>query len=258
MRKLLALSALLVLLDQGTKLAVKGFNLFGFRHEGMYLGESFSVIGDFLRFTFVENPGMAFGLNFGLPLLLGLFSIGAAIFLVYLLYKSRHGKITGFHIALAMILGGAVGNLIDRVFYGVFYGYAPLFEGKVVDFVDVNIPDISLFGHTWDRFYIFNVADAAVTVGIVLLLIFYPRHQKKTEQGNNREGVAAGTDPVIYTTGIGEGTQTPAEGGSGAAGKSYQADPSHSSHTQPPEFSSDSSAVSGHDGGDGGLDGGDI
>ncbi len=252
MRKLLALSALLVLLDQGTKLAVKGFNLFGFRHEGMYLGESFSVIGDFLRFTFVENPGMAFGLNFGLPLLLGLFSIGAAIFLVYLLYKARHGKITGFHVALATILGGAVGNLIDRVFYGVFYGYAPLFEGKVVDFVDVDIPDISLFGYTWDRFYIFNVADAAVSVGIVLLLIFYPRQQKQVEAQKKREE----GEPVVYTA-TGSGAS---EGGEITTPRaaSYSTDPAHSSRTQPPEFSSGSSSVSGPDGGDGGSDGKDL
>ena len=182
MRKLLALSFVLVLVDQATKLAVKGFNLFGVHHQGMYLSESFSVIGDFLRITFVENPGMAFGLNLGLPYLLGLFSIGAAVFIVYLLRKSTVGKIGGFHVSLAMILGGAVGNLIDRVFYGLFYGYGGLFEGKVVDFIDVDIPDISLFGKMLDRFYVFNIADSAVSVGIVLLLIFYPKQQREEER----------------------------------------------------------------------------
>lgn len=192
MRKLLALSALLVLIDQATKLAVKGFDLFGIRHEGMRLGESFQVLGEFVRCTFVENPGMAFGLDFGAPILLGLFSIGAAFFLVHLLRKSRNGKIGGFHIALAMILGGAVGNLIDRVFYGVFYGYAPLFRGKVVDFIDVDIPDISLFGRAWDRFYVFNIADAAVSCGIVLLLLFYPKQQKAQEEAEAKKRLESG------------------------------------------------------------------
>ena len=181
MRKLLTLSVILVIVDQATKLAIKGFNLFGIHHKGMELDESISVIGDFLLFTFVENPGMAFGLDLGMPFLLGLFSIGAAIFLVYLLRQSYDNKIEGFHVALAMILGGAVGNLIDRVFYGVFYSYGPLFYGKVVDFINVDIPDIAIFGKTLDRFYVFNIADSAVSVGIVLLLFFYPKYQRREE-----------------------------------------------------------------------------
>ncbi len=184
MRKLLTLSALIVVIDQITKLAVKGFDLFGFRHEGMYLYESHQILGDFLRFTFVENPGMAFGLNFGMPVVLGLFSIGASAFLVYLLKRTAKDGFTGLRLALALILGGAVGNLIDRVFYGVFYGYSGLFYGKVVDFVDINIPDINLFGLDLNRFYIFNIADAAVSIGVVLLLIYYPskKHSDEVKQ----------------------------------------------------------------------------
>ncbi|MCB0712518.1 MAG: signal peptidase II [Ignavibacteriae bacterium] len=168
-------------------MAVKGFTLFGIHHEGMERGQSIPVIGDFIRFTFVENPGMAFGLDFGAPLLLGLFSIGAAIFLVYLLRKAHDTKIGGFHYALSMILAGAVGNLIDRVFYGVFYDYASLFHGKVVDFIDVDIPD-NLFGLSLDRFYVFNIADSAVSVGIILLLIFYPKYERMMKE---RKGVGA-------------------------------------------------------------------
>lgn len=184
MRKLLTLSALIVAIDQISKLAVKGFDLFGFRHEGMYLYESHQILGDFLRFTFVENPGMAFGLNFGMPIVLGLFSIGASAFLVYLLKRTAKDGFTGLRLALALILGGAVGNLIDRVFYGVFYGYSGLFYGRVVDFVDINIPDINLFGLDLNRFYIFNIADAAVSIGVVLLLIYYPskKHADEVKQ----------------------------------------------------------------------------
>jgi len=211
MRKLLTFSALLMVLDQITKLAVKGFDLFGIRYQGMQLYESRQVLGDFLRWTFVENPGMAFGLNFGMPVILGTFSIGAAVFLIYLLKRTESSGNTGLRIALAMILGGAVGNLIDRVFYGVFYGYAPLFYGKVVDFVDINIPDISIFGTELHRFYIFNIADAAVSVGVVLLLIFYPSRKAAPAHGGgeppvdgNRAVASVGTEegiPPVATPG---------------------------------------------------------
>ena len=177
MRKYLLLSFVLVLIDQATKLAVKGFNLFGMRHEGMHLYESIQVFpgSDILRWTFVENPGMAFGLNFGMPVVLSLFSIGASVFLVIMLRNSERHKSKGLALALCLILAGAVGNLIDRVFYGAAYGYAGLFYGKVVDFVDVDLPDIDIFGFHLERFYVFNVADACVTIGVILLLIFYPK-----------------------------------------------------------------------------------
>jgi signal peptidase II len=182
MRKLFTLAALIVVIDQLSKIAVKGFTLFGFTHQGMQLYESKEVIGDFLRWTYVENPGMAFGLNFGMPVVLSLFSIAAAIFLVFLIQRTENQGINGLRLALALILGGAVGNLIDRVFYGAIFDYAPLFYGKVVDFVDINIPDMNLLGNELKRFYVFNVADAAVSIGVVLLLIFYPSKKPETQQ----------------------------------------------------------------------------
>ena len=78
---------LLVVLDQITKMMVKGFSLFGFDHQGMYIGESFNVLGDFLRITFVENPGMAFGVEFGTgKIFLTLFSLIASFGLIYYLH----------------------------------------------------------------------------------------------------------------------------------------------------------------------------
>ncbi len=189
MRKLFILSGLIVVIDQITKLAVRGFNIAGWTHEGMQPGQRMPLVGDILRLNFVENPGMAFGLDFGVPILLGLFSIGAAVFLVYLIRQNRDHEYTLFHMALAIILGGAVGNLIDRVFYAWFYGYGSLFDGKVVDFLDLDLPDMSLFGLEITRFgYIFNIADTAVTVGIILLLLSYPKYQKIVEA---REQAAA-------------------------------------------------------------------
>jgi signal peptidase II len=187
-------AATIVIIDQLSKLAVKGFDLFGIHHAGMQLYESKEVLGDFLRFTYVENPGMAFGLNFGMPIILSCFSVAASIFLVYLIRRSRQSPNVGLRLAFAMILGGAVGNLIDRVFYGVFYGYAALFYGKVVDFVDVNIPDVKLLGNELHRFYVFNIADAAVSVGVVLLLIFYPskKHVTSGEPAPSADDTAPG------------------------------------------------------------------
>jgi signal peptidase II len=182
-RKLLTLSALIVIIDQMAKLAVKGFDIFGWVHQGMQPYESRPIIGELVRWTYVENPGMAFGLNFGMPVILSLFSVVAAIFLVYLLKRTESQGMSGMRIALALILGGAVGNLVDRAFYALFYGYGPLFYGKVVDFIDVNIPDINILGLHLQRFYVFNIADAAVSIGVVLLLFFYPsRRQEPTKE----------------------------------------------------------------------------
>ena len=128
-----------VILDQVTKLLVKGFTLpiFDYYHQGMQLGQSIPVIGDFLRLTFVENPGMAFGIEIGGRLFLTLFSLAASIGIFYYIYRLRKEPwIVRF--TLALILGGAIGNLIDRIFYGVVFGEAPLFYGKVVDFIDMD------------------------------------------------------------------------------------------------------------------------
>lgn len=162
----------MIILDQATKIAVKGFNLFGFRHDGMYYGETISIIGDFLQLTFIENPGMAFGLSFGAgKIFLSLFSVFASVFLAWYLYKLR--RFSPFvQAGIALVLAGAMGNLVDRVFYGVFYGYQPLFYGYVVDFILVDIPDIDFLGLNYTHWPIFNIADSCVTCGVAALLIF--------------------------------------------------------------------------------------
>jgi signal peptidase II len=97
-----------------------------------------------------------------------------------------------------MILGGAIGNLIDRVFFGVIYGYAPLFQGKVVDFVDVDFFDINLFGTIYDRWPIFNVADMAVSIGVILL-IFFSRKISTVEEEQNAAGIEDVTSSSAIT-----------------------------------------------------------
>lgn len=166
----------IVVADQISKLLVKGFAVpsLGIVHTGYPIGTSFSVVGDLIRLTYIENPGMAFGIDFGGKLFLTLFSIAASIgIFLYLLRIKKESFIV--RLSLAMILGGAIGNLIDRVFYGVIFGNAPLFYGQVVDFVDVDFFNLTLAGYSITRWPVFNIADASVSVGVVLLLLFHRR-----------------------------------------------------------------------------------
>lgn len=182
--KVLFATLIIVITDQVTKLLVKGgtIPLINLKVEGMSYGHSKNILGDFFKLTFVENPGIAFGIdvNETSKLLLSIFTLFASIGIFYYLWKSLDQKLI-VRLALAFILGGAIGNLIDRTFYGVFYGYERLFYGHVVDFFNVDFFDFTIFGRTFERWPIFNIADASVTVGVVLLLIFHrsPTEEKK-------------------------------------------------------------------------------
>ena len=116
---------------------VLGINL-----PGLQLGSSRPIFGDFLRLTYIENPGMAFGIDIGGKLFFSIFSIIASIGILIYLYTARNENLA-FRIALALILGGAVGNLIDRVFYGAIFNEGPLFYGRVVDFIDADFFNIN-------------------------------------------------------------------------------------------------------------------
>ncbi len=173
-----------VFVDQLSKFYIKGINIpfLNISFEGMYYGESISVIGNFFKITFIENPGMAFGLNPGseFKLLISVFSLVASIGLLIYLYIVRKQSLS-LRIALAMILGGAVGNMIDRTFYGIIYKYAPIFYGKVVDYFDFDFFNFAIFGRSYDRWPVFNFADVSVTIGVLILILFYKQHQKEDE-----------------------------------------------------------------------------
>lgn len=168
-------SFFLVILDQVSKIGIKGFSCLGINYRGMEIGSSIKIWGNFLHITYVENAGMAFGIEFGVgKIFLSLFSIVASIGLVYYLYKiSKYSAIV--KTGIAFILAGAVGNLIDRVFYGVLYGDSAIFYGRVVDFIHVNITNINIFGLNYTLWPVFNIADACVTIGIIILLIFHKK-----------------------------------------------------------------------------------
>lgn len=187
--------ASILLIDQVSKFLVK---------LNMSYNESFSVIGDFFRIHFIENPGMAFGMQFGGEtgkLLLTLFRIIAVIVLFVVLKRAiLKGAYKGFIISLSLIIAGAVGNIIDSAFYGMIFSQSPHFEGtaellpqdggyagfmggKVVDML--HFPMIEGQFPEWFPFWanepfvffrpVFNIADSAITIGIIWILI----HQKK-------------------------------------------------------------------------------
>lgn len=208
--KALYLSFAVVVIDQLSKLFVKGFSIpfLNIDIQGMYLGQMIPVWGDFFRFTFVENPGMAFGYDPGssFKLIISIFSLVASLGLIFYLYIIRN-RSWSLKIAIALILGGAIGNLIDRTFYGVFFDYAPLFYGRVVDFFDFDFFDFNLFGRSYDRWPVFNIADAAVTIGVLILVLFYKKHQDEDEKTNDKLEVAETSD-VISSSDIKEVSNT--------------------------------------------------
>ena len=140
---LIGIISMIVVLDQWSKWMIKtSYNLY----------QSKPIIQDFLHFTYVTNDGMAFGLSFpGGKHLLLVITILLTGFIIGMLWKERNGDIL-IRYALAFILAGAIGNLIDRLIYG-----------KVVDFMDIMIGDF--------HWYIFNVADSAVTLGMGLFIV---------------------------------------------------------------------------------------
>ena len=167
----------------------------------MYLGQEF-VITDWFRIYFIENNGMAFGMELGSKLFLTMFRIVAVGLLIYYIcrIKNRTDIKTGYIVCCALITAGAAGNIIDSVFYGMIFnnpyppevavmfppegGYAPVFHGRVVDML--YFPLFSFYWPDWVPFVggdyflffqpIFNIADAAITVGILVLIIFYSKY----------------------------------------------------------------------------------
>jgi signal peptidase II len=203
--RVLILSFIIVAADQAAKLFIKGasFPALGILLRGVPYGSSRPLLGNFLRLTYIENPGMAFGIDIGGKLFFSLFSIVASAAIVAYLYHARRESL-GFRLSLAMILGGALGNLIDRVFYGVIFGDAPLFYGKVVDFLDMNFFDVNILGYQLTRWPVFNIADAAVTTG-VLLLLFFHRSVSAGEEAGAHPPYPSGT---AGEAGGGQGTQS--------------------------------------------------
>lgn len=157
----------------------------------MYIGEEYNVVGNWFIIHFTENNGMAFGLelggNYG-KLALSLFRVFAVFGLGYIFYyvikkKYHFGLIT----CVSLILAGALGNIIDSVFYGKLFGYADYLHGRVVDMFYFPIiqgfyPDWvpSLGGQEFIFFRpVFNFADSAISIGVIVIIIFQNKFLNK-------------------------------------------------------------------------------
>jgi len=204
---------LIVLADQVFKIFIK---------THYYTGESHMVIGNWFRLYFIENEGMAYGWKFGGEwgkMVLSLFRLAAVIFGVFYLNSIIKKKYhPGFIICAALIFAGALGNLIDSMFYGIIFeessprllnvakifpekGYAGFFHGKVVDMLyfpiirNAHFPSWFPFwgGEEFEFFRpIFNLADAAISTGVIAILIFQKRFFGQPKKDTNHQTVDTG------------------------------------------------------------------
>lgn len=187
-----------IFIDQFIKIWVK---------THFYYGEEL-LITDWFRLLFIENNGMAFGMEIGSKLLLTAFRIIAVIAFCYYLWKIRHrfDLPKGYVICVAMITAGALGNVIDCIFYGVIFnaphfphvaelfpdggGYGSLFQGRVVDMLyfplcEWNWPEwMPWVGEEHFVFFqpIFNVADASLCVSVAILILFYAKYLSSLDE----------------------------------------------------------------------------
>jgi len=178
------IALLIILIDQTSKLLV---------HNYMYIHEEVNVIGEWFKLHYLLNPGMAFGIRweneFG-KLALTIFRIGAMVGIGYYLFRmAKKSTHPGFLICMSLILGGAVGNVIDSTFYGVLLdnqpigSYSPWFHGQVIDMLFFPIFDfywpewVPAVGGEYFLFFspVFNIADSSIFIGVVSILIFQKR-----------------------------------------------------------------------------------
>ena len=209
--KVTILVTVILFLDQMLKIWVK---------TNMYIGQDFHVFGNWFLIRFVENPGMAFGLEFGGKagkMFLSIFRLMLITVIIYYVRVLIRNKASlGYIVCISLILAGAIGNIIDCAFYGLIFnsgttfnaelgtyvgysgisqfsndGYAPFLQGCVVDMLSFPVikgsyPDWFplMAGNSFVFFpWIFNIADIAVTVGIFSIALFYLKYFKTI--GNN-------------------------------------------------------------------------
>ena len=178
--KLLLFTIFLIILDQLVKVIV---------HFNMPLHSEIRLLGDFFKLHYILNPGMAFGINFDFTytkLFLSLFRLVASFLIGYYLFTLVAKKVEKLIlISLSMILAGAIGNVIDSVFYGILFNNAPtnspfkLFYGQVIDMFYIDIwegylpSSLPLIGDSYLSLWpVFNLADSYIFIGVAILLLF--------------------------------------------------------------------------------------
>ncbi|UEG51197.1 lipoprotein signal peptidase [Ferruginibacter lapsinanis] len=213
-RNLAFIILFIVLADQALKIYIKTHYV---------INEQHNLLGNWSRLLFVENEGMAYGMSFGGEfgkILLTLFRFGAVIFGVWYLRNIIQKKYhSGFIICAGLIFAGALGNLIDSMFYGLIFeestpmnvarifpkhGYAGFLHGKVVDMLyfplirDAHFPDwFPVWGGEEFEFFrpIFNLADAAISGGVIAILLFQKSFFKHHD--NHDQPVTVETNAVV-------------------------------------------------------------
>jgi signal peptidase II len=212
-RKAVIIIFVVLVIDQVSKIWIK---------TNMHLDESIAVFGDWFFIHFIENPGMAFGLEFGGEtgkIFLSLFRIVAIIFIgIYLRGLIKKSAPWGLIVSVALVFAGAAGNIIDSTIYGLIFsespplpivasmfpeggGYSSILQGKVVDMLyfpilDTNWPEwVPWLGGDRLQFFrpIFNVADSSITVGMALILINQKRFFK--EEAKSGDQIEAEQNP---------------------------------------------------------------
>lgn len=193
MKKVLTTALLLLVVDQLLKFWIK---------TNMFLGQEFKIF-DWFIIHFTENNGMAFGLEFGGDtgkIILSLFRIIVIVWgFSYIATLTKSKLPNGLLISLGLVFGGAIGNIVDGVFYGVLFndsynqiaeflpavgGYSTFLMGKVVDMfyfplINTHFPNwLPFFGGEHFIFFrpVFNIADAGISVGMFVLILFYRKH----------------------------------------------------------------------------------
>jgi signal peptidase II len=208
-RSVLFIISAIVIADQLLKIYIK---------THYHAGESHRVLGNWFQLYFIENEGMAYGWKFGGEfgkMALTLFRFGAVIYGVFYIKKIIERKYaTGFIICVALIFAGALGNLIDSMFYGLIFesssfdtyqiakifpkhGYAGFLHGNVVDMlyfpiIHTKLPSwIPVWGGTYFDFFspIFNLADASISTGIIAILVFQKRFFKNNSSQVNTRSI---------------------------------------------------------------------
>lgn len=212
------LTLLVVIIDQASKLLVNRY---------MYIHEEVNVLGDWFRLHYLLNPGMAFGFRwqseFG-KLGLTLFRIVAMIGIAYYIIRTmRVNPKPGFIWCLALILGGAIGNVIDSTFYGVWLKNQPIgsaspwFHGQVIDMLYFPI-----FEFTWPDWLpgiggqdflffspVFNVADSSIFIGVVIILLMQKRFFKDRQHQANEADAAPAPEQPFTSEHVGGAADTP-------------------------------------------------
>lgn len=211
-RHVIIIVVLILVIDQALKFWIK---------TNMYMQQEFMIFPDWFRIHFIENEGMAYGLKFGGDfgkILLTLFRLVAVVIgFVYMKRLIREKYHTGLLICGSLILAGAAGNLIDSMFYGLIFsestyevakflpqggGYGSFLHGKVVDMLYFPIYEgylpkwVPFKGGDYFIFFrpVFNIADAAISVGVITILIFQRRFFSRHLQPANNQRVGNEVD----------------------------------------------------------------